>query len=79
MESARTVFCSISSVGANEFYNASLQGLKPEYKVTMFAPEYEGEKLVQYQGMIYSVYRTYRGKNETMELYLQAKAGDTDV
>ena len=44
-------------------------------KVTMFAPDYQGEQIAVVDGVRYGVYRTYRAKNETLELYLERKAG----
>ena len=41
----------------------------------MFAPDYNGETIAELNGVRYSVYRTYLGKNETIELYLERKAG----
>ena len=39
--------------------------------MTMFAYDYEGEKIVEYQGKRYAVYRTYLGRDDTLELYVQ--------
>lgn len=74
-ETRRDVFCNVSSVSASEFFDAGRAGLKPEYRVTMFAHDYEGEEIVELDGARYGVYRTYLGKNETIELYLERKAG----
>ena len=41
----------------------------------MFAYDYEGESIVEIDGTRYGVYRTYLGKNETLELYLEQKTG----
>lgn len=74
-ETTRNVFCNISSVSAQEFFDAGKAGLNPEWRVTMFAPDYNGETIAELNGKRYSVYRTYMGKNETIELYLERKAG----
>lgn len=74
-ETRRNVFCNISSVSASEFFDAGRAGLKPEYRATMFAPDYEREEIVEMDGVQYGVYRTYLGRNETIELYLERKAG----
>ena len=44
-------------------------------KVTVFEPDYCGESIAVVDGVRYGIYRTYRAKNETLELYLEAKAG----
>lgn len=75
VETRRDVFCNVSSVSASEFFDAGRAGLKPEYRVTMFSPDYDHEEIVELDGRRYGVYRTYLGKNETIELYLERKAG----
>lgn len=75
VEIGRDVFCNVSSVSASEFFDAGRAGIKPEYRVTMFAPDYEQEEIVELDGKRYGVYRTYLGQNETVELYLERKAG----
>lgn len=74
-ETSREVFCSVSSVSGSEFLEAGRNGIKAEHKITMFAPDYEGEEIAELDGVRYSIYRTYIGKNETIELYLEKKAG----
>lgn len=73
----RRVFCDVGSVSASEYFEAAQVGIAPEYRVTMFAPDYQGEQIAQLDGVTYGIYRTYRGKNETIELYLERKSGVT--
>ena len=49
--------------------------MNPEYRFTMFAPDYEGERTVKYHGKAYSIYRTYLGRTDTIELYAERKGG----
>ena len=76
----RKVYASRESVSRGEWFAAGEAGLRPEYKLTMFEPDYEGEKIVQMtingQLETFGVYRTYRGKNETLELYVEHKVGN---
>lgn len=74
-EGRREVFCSVSSVSGTEFLDAGRSGIRAEYKITMFAPDYAGEEIAELDGVRYSVYRTYLAKNEQIELYLEKKAG----
>lgn len=74
-ETARDVFCNIASVSANEWFEAGRAGMQAALKVTMFAPDYQGEQIAVVEGVRYSIYRTYRAKNETLELYLERRAG----
>ena len=71
----RDVFCNITSVSADEWLNAGKAGLRAEYRATMFLYDYQGEELAELDGVRYGIYRTYAGTNETIELYLERKAG----
>lgn len=70
----KEVFARVESVSRSEFFNAGQAGLKPEYKVTVWTDEYGGELLVEYNEVVYAVYRTYLDKDRT-ELYLRRKEG----
>lgn len=72
---SRMVFCQVDSVTRAEFFDGGRNGLNPEYRMTMFFGDYNGEKLLFYNGQTYSVYRTYQGKNDTIELYVERKGG----
>lgn len=72
----REVFAQVGSVYGAEWHRAGLNGIKPSYKFTMYDFEYNEEPTVIYEGIEYSVYRTYLSKNETIELYVEKKAGN---
>ena len=89
-QSQRQVFCQVFSVGRSEFYEAATAGLHPEIvaRLSDFA-DYEDEKLVLYNGQMYSVIKTYRdsgsmGRGQSrrglgpngIELTLQRKIGN---
>lgn len=73
--SSRDVFCQVNSVSRSEFFEAGRNGLNPEFKFTMFAGDYNGEKVVEYKGETYAVYRTYYARTDTIELYVERKGG----
>lgn len=75
---ARDVYCKVDSVTRAEFFEAGRSGLNPEYRITMFFGDYEGETIVGYNGRNYSVYRTYQAKTDIIELYVERRAG-TDI
>lgn len=75
-ETARQIFCRADSVTRREFYDAGRNGLNPEFKFTVFAADYSGEPLVGFNGLRYSVYRTYYiPGTDYMELYVERKGG----
>ena len=67
----RQVYCEVSSVTQSEWFEGSRNGLNPSLRFRMFASDYQGEKLIQYNNTYYSIYRTYRDKNEIIELYCE--------
>lgn len=80
---SRKVFCQVDSVTRSEFFEGGRNGLNPEYRVRMFYADYQGELLVGYKGLTYSIYRVYKGRSDIIELYIERKGGtngeeDTD-
>lgn len=72
----RLVYADIQSVNANEWFEGGRNGLNPQYRFTMFAPDYKGEEIVQYRGVDYSIYRTYFRRTDIIELYAEYKKGE---
>lgn len=71
VETERTVFAELKSVGQSEFYQAQAVGLKPELKFVL--PDYlewSGEMKLKYKDFneteeqYYRVLRTYRNNNQ---------------
>ena len=75
-ETRHTVYGQITSVSMDEFFAAGQNGYKPEYRITMFGPDYEGQDRCEIDGVEYSVYRVYHGRTDTVELYIERRAGD---
>ena len=71
----RDVFCQVNSITRAEFFDAGRNGLNPEYSFTVFFGDYDGERTVKYKGNAYGVYRTYHGRTDTLELYVERKGG----
>lgn len=74
-ETKRIVFCDVRSVTQSEWFEGGRNGLNPEYRFTMFAPEYHGETVCEFNGVRYAIYRTYLERNELIELYVQKEQG----
>lgn len=74
-ETKREVFCQQHSISQSEFFEAGRSGLQPQHKLTIFEGDYQGETIAELDGVRYSVYRTYLGKGDCIELYLERKAG----
>lgn len=73
--SRRQVFCDVSSVTASEFFEGGRNGLNPEFRMTIFAGDYQGETMLEFNGKTYAIYRTYLARNDNLELYVERKGG----
>lgn len=71
-----TVYGQISSVTMDEFFAGGQNGFKPEYRITMFGPDYNGEERCEIDGVEYSIYRVYRRRTDIVELYIERRTGD---
>ena len=71
----RMVFCDVRSVTRAEFFDGGRNGLNPQYQFTVFFGDYMGETMVEFEGQTYAIYRTFRGRNDTLELYAERKGG----
>lgn len=76
VEDKREVFCNVASVTQTEWFNGGQQGFKPEWRITMFAPDYHNEEELELNLVRYSVYRTYIRQDEMIELYVEKRTGN---
>ena len=74
-ETMHNVFCNVRSVSRSEFFAAGQIGLTPDYELTMFLYDYDGEKIAVFENNRYAVYRTYRNDSDYITLYLQRETG----
>lgn len=72
----RTIYCNQESVGQDEYYKAAQSGMSPKIRIVVRPYEYQEERLAEYNGKVYAVYRTFQRKPEELELYLTEKAGE---
>ena len=70
------VIAQIRDITQSEFTSAGMIGLKPAKEFRVRSWEYCGERLVEYGGVIYSVYRSYLAKDGRMELYTEERTGE---
>ena len=79
--SQRTLLGERESVTRAEWSAAGQHGLQAEYKINMFADDYEGEKVLRMvvgsKTETFGIYRTFR-KGDRLELYLEWKVGDSN-
>lgn len=75
VETVREVFCDSHSVTQTEFFSGQQSGLKPDLKFTVFVGDYDGETVIEFHDVRYSVYRTYSANMDYIELYVQKDIG----
>lgn len=73
-ETKTEVFCEVYSISQNEFFSAGREGHRPSFRFDIFFDDYNGEKIVEYNGKRYLIYRTYQ-RDDTMELYAEMRVG----
>ncbi|MBC2721835.1 phage head closure protein [Desulfosporosinus sp.] len=59
IESRLNVLCDVLSVTRSEHYQAAANGLKPSFVFAVNKFEYDGQKIVEFEGTKYKVDRTY--------------------
>lgn len=74
-ETSREVYAQVDSVTGSEFFEGGRNGLNPELRFRMFAWDYKGERIVEHNGARFAVYRTYLGRDDTLELYTERQGG----
>lgn len=76
----RKVFCQVHGVTRSEFYNAGRNGLNPQFEFTVFAGDYEGETICQFEGKSYAIYRTFIiPGTDYIELYVERHGGTNGI
>lgn len=74
-ETKRMVFCDVRSITRAEWFEAGRNGMQPSFVFVIFGPDYQDEKIVEYNGSRYGVYRTYAVRNDQLELFVEGKGG----
>ena len=84
-EDERQVFCQVYGITRSEFYAAAVADLHPEIVLRLSDfMDYNGEDLVKYHDVVYTVIRTYRDRSgsargmdqNALELVLARKVGN---
>lgn len=76
VETETVILCGLKSVARNEYYSAATAGLRPEIVFIIHPYEYNGEQKVIYEGIRYSVVRSYSVNMEELELTCERMAAD---
>jgi hypothetical protein len=63
------------SVYQSEYFDAAQAGIRPSFKIEMYAVDYHGEKVLKYDGEDYVIYRTYKIGTDKIELHCAERVG----
>jgi len=74
-ETEKTVFCAELPITSAERTNTAINGIKPEVCLVVDYESYDEQKLINYNGVRYSVYRKYPRSDGMVELYCAKKVG----
>jgi SPP1 family predicted phage head-tail adaptor len=75
-EKSYMVFCAKMSITRAEFNSAGNLGYKPQLMLIVDSDSYENEKLVEFEGKKYSIYKTFQRNDNFTEVYCEVKSGD---
>lgn len=77
----RTVYVMPRGIYASEFYDAAQLGIKPSVTLTLAnRADYEGEKILEYEGRLYNVIRVdWNAQRDAVSLVCEERAGDLHV
>lgn len=76
VESSAIVLCGVKSVTRAEFWGSAQTNMKPEIVFEVYPYDYDGETIVEFAGVRYSVIRSFRNNHERMELVCERKVRD---
>ncbi len=77
-ESTTELIGEVRSVSRTEFMQGKQDGLSPSFVFRVSEFGYHGQKLLEYDGVRYSIYRTYSADDNYIELYAEAEIGATN-
>lgn len=74
-ETTTKVYADVQSVTRSEWFEGGRNGLNPEYRMRIFHSEYDGQQILIYNSVYYTIYRTYMD-NDIIELYVEKRKGN---
>lgn len=72
----KKVFVATTSVTGTEWFEGGRNGLNPQFRFIMFSHDYNNEKVIEYNGTIYTIYRTFLRSTDEIELYAELRKGN---
>ena len=77
-ETAREILVEYQSVTSNEFFIGKQSGLSPSFRFRVDRFGYKGERIIEFNGTRYTIYKTYEADNNFVDLYAEEELGETN-
>ena len=74
-EARRLILAKVESAPQSEYFQAGQVGIQSEYVFIINPIEYQGERLAEYQGEQYRIYRRYHRDMDELEIYAGKELG----
>lgn len=74
----REVIAKQGGVGRSEFYKAAAAGMTPAVTFTVSEADYDHERMIEFDGKVYKVIRSYPVPNRKIELVCQGVEPNDD-
>lgn len=71
----KKVFVKVTSVSSQEWFEGGRNGLNPQFRFTIFAFDYNKEAIIEFDGIQYTIYRTYIN-GDNIDLYVEKRKGN---
>jgi SPP1 family predicted phage head-tail adaptor len=75
-ETSRQTFCAELSITRAEFSTAGQLGKKPSKLIITHDDEYDNESLLKFDGVKYTIYKSFRRVDGFVELFCEVRSGD---
>lgn len=75
-ETKNSLYAEVTSISQREIDAGGQSGHKRELRFTVWAFEYHGEEILDYNGVRYYIYRTYIRDDGHIELYTERRMGN---
>lgn len=74
-QTLRKTYADVQSVTGKEWFEGGRNGLNPQFRMRVRMGEYRGEEVLVYEGVFYTIYRTFMD-NDIIELYVEKRKGN---
>lgn len=68
----KEVYAKKTSISQSEFFTAGQSGMRPDCRFDVYSFEYDGQKNLSHNEIVYTIYRTYVN-GENIELYCEVR------